>query len=166
MAEPASSMGKMMKLNYPQHVVEYTTYEDAQSAVDYLADNKFPVENLMIVGTNLKLLERVTGRRTWGGVIGTGAMSGVMTGLLVGLMLMFFVGDGSSTMLWVGLGLGVLFGIVTQGLTYAMSGGKRDFNSQRVTVAASYEVLAEHKVAQAARDLLLQRPGARAALFE
>lgn len=166
MSQPASAMGKLMKLNYPQHVVEYSTYEEAQAAVDYLADNKFPVENILIVGTNLKLLERVTGRRTWGHVIVSGAMSGVMTGLLVGLMLMFFAGDGSSMMLWVGLTLGIVFGVIAQGLTYAMSGGKRDFNSQRVTVAASYEVLAEHKVAQAARDLLMQRPGARAALFE
>lgn len=166
MSQPASAMGKLMKLNYPQHVVEYSTYEEAQAAVDYLADNKFPVENILIVGTNLKLLERVTGRRTWGHVIVSGAMSGVMTGLLVGLMLMFFAGDASSMMLWVGLTLGIVFGVIAQGLTYAMSGGKRDFNSQRVTVAASYEVLAEHKVAQAARDLLMQRPGARAALFE
>lgn len=166
MAEPASPMGKMMKLNYPQHVVEYSTYEEAQTAVDYLADNKFPVENIMIVGTNLKLLERVTGRRTWGGVIAAGAASGIMTGLLVGLMLMFFVGDGSFLMLWVGLAMGIIFGIIAQGLTYALSGGKRDFNSQRITVAASYELLAEHKVAQEARDLLMQRPGARAAMFE
>ncbi|HHT12446.1 MAG TPA: hypothetical protein GX013_04680 [Propionibacterium sp.] len=166
MAEPASTMGKLMKLNYPQHVVEYSTYEEAQAAVDYLADHKFPVENILIVGTNLKLLERVTGRRTWGNVIVTGAMSGVMTGLLVGLMLMFFVGDGNMMMLWVGLAMGIIFGIIAQGLTYAMSGGKRDFSSQRITVAANYEVLAEHKVAQAARDLLMERPGARAALFE
>ena len=166
MAEPASTMGKLMKLNYPQHVVEYSTYEEAQAAVDYLADHKFPVENILIVGTNLKLLERVTGRRTWGNVIVTGAMSGVMTGLLVGLMLMFFVGDGNMMMLWVGLAMGIIFGIIAQGLTYALSGGKRDFNSQRITVAASYEVLAEHKVAQEARDLLMQRPGARAAMFE
>ncbi|MDO5677436.1 MAG: hypothetical protein Q4G35_08030 [Propionibacteriaceae bacterium] len=166
MAQADSSMGKLMKLNYPQHVVEYPTYEEAQAAVDYLADNKFPVENILIVGTNLKLLERVTGRRTWGGVIAAGAMSGVMTGLLVGLMLMFFVGDGNSMMLWVGLAMGIIFGIIAQGLTYAMSGGKRDFNSQRITVAANYEVLAEHRVAQQARDLLMQRPGARAALFE
>jgi hypothetical protein len=33
-------------------------------------------------------------------------------------------------------------------------------------VATSYEILAEHKVAQEARDLLNERPGARAALFE
>ena len=34
----------------------------AQKAVDYLADNEFPVENCLIVGTDLKQMERVTGR--------------------------------------------------------------------------------------------------------
>ena len=31
-----------------------------------LSDNKFPVEHLMIVGTDLKRVERITGRLTWG----------------------------------------------------------------------------------------------------
>ena len=66
----------------------------------------------------------------------------------------------------VGLAMGILFGVIASGLGYALSGGKRDFNSARQTVAATYEVLAEHKVAQEARDLLASRPGARAAMFE
>lgn len=157
---------QLIQLNYPQHVGEFASYEEAQAAVDFLADAKFPVENLLIVGTNLKLLERVTGRRTWGSVIAEGAISGIATGLLVGLMLMFFANGDGYAMLGVGLLLGVSFGIVARAMGYALSGGKRDFNSARVTVATSYEVLAEHKVAQRARDLLATKPGARAALFE
>lgn len=157
---------QLMQLNYPQHVAEFTTYEEAQAAVDYLADNRFPVENLLIVGTNLKLLERVTGRRTWATVLGEGALSGITTGMLVGLMLMLFVGDGDFTMLYVGLAMGVAFGVLARMLGHALSRGKRDFNSARITVATRYEVLAEHKVAQRARDMLAERPGARAALFE
>lgn len=155
-----------MQLNYPQHVAEYPTYEEAQAAVDYLSDQKFAVENILIVGTNLKLMERVTGRRTWGTVLAEGAVSGISTGLLVGLMLVLFVGNGNWAMLWVGLGMGIIFGVVFRALSYSLSAGKRDFNSARVTVATSYEILAEHKVAQQARDMLSERPGARAALFE
>nr|WP_245787914.1 general stress protein [Tessaracoccus bendigoensis] len=152
-------------MEYPQHVAEYGTYEEAQGAVDYLADQKFAVQNLLIVGTNLKLIERVTGRRSWGTVLGQGAISGITTGMLVGFMLMLF-SEGGMNMLFVGLGLGIVFGMIASGLGYAVSGGKRDFNSARQTVATSYEVLAEHKVAAQARELLSQRPGARAALFE
>lgn len=157
---------KPMQLKYPQHVAEFATYEDAQSAVDYLADNKFPVENLLIVGTDLRLLERVTGRRTWATVLGEGALSGTTTGLFVGLMLMLFVGDGDFTMLYVGLAMGVAFGVLARMIGHGLSRGRRDFNSARITVATRYEVLSEHKVAQQARDMLAQRPGARAAMFE
>ena len=74
---------QLMQLSYPQHVAEFPTYEDAQAAVDYLADKRFAVQNILIVGTNLKMLERVTGRRTWGTVLGQGAISGISTGLFV-----------------------------------------------------------------------------------
>ena len=166
MTEQPVVPNKLLQLNYPQHVADYPTYEEAQAGVDYLSDEKFAVENILIVGTNLKLLERVTGRRTWGSVLAEGAISGISTGLLVGLMLVFFVGNGNWSMLWVGLAMGILFGVIFRALAYSLSAGKRDFNSARQTVATSYEILAEHKVAQAARDLLAQRPGARATLFE
>ena len=39
----------------------YPTYLKAQEAVDYLSDHEFPVENVTIVGTDLRLVERVTG---------------------------------------------------------------------------------------------------------
>lgn len=165
MTEPTKATARLMRLEYPQHVARFPTYEEAQGAVDYLADQKFAVENLMIVGTDLKLLERVTGRRTWGTVLGGGALSGVSFGLFVGLMLYFFIGP-DIAMLLAGLALGVLFGLISSGLAYAVSGGRRDFNSTRATVATSYEILAEHKVAAKARELLEQRPGARAAMFE
>ena len=44
----------------------YATYEEAQRAVDYLADQSFPVEDVTIVGVDLMLVERVLGRLTWG----------------------------------------------------------------------------------------------------
>jgi hypothetical protein len=47
-------------------VSSYKTYEEAERAVDYLSDNGFPVENAQIVGSNLRLLEQVTGRVTTG----------------------------------------------------------------------------------------------------
>lgn len=165
MTEPMKASSPLMRLEYPQHVAQFPTYDEAQGAVDYLADQRFAVENLMIVGTDLKLLERVTGRRTWGTVLGSGALSGVSFGLFVGLMLFFFIGP-NTLMLLAGLALGIVFGLLSSGLAYAVSGGRRDFNSTRATVATSYEILAEHKVASQARELLTQRPGSRAAMFE
>lgn len=157
-----------LTLQYPQSVAVYDKYEDAQAAVDYLADNEFPVQNLMIVGTNLRLVERVLGRRTWGGVIAQGAISGVGTGMLVGIMMALFLGEAGTftVMLFIGLLLGVFIGIVTAVIGYLATGGKRDFNSMRQTVATNYEVLCEHKVAQRARDMLANKPGERARMFQ
>ena len=57
-----------LTLEYPMSVGRYDRYEEAQKAVDYLSDHEFPVQNLLIVGTDLKQLERVTGRLTRGRV--------------------------------------------------------------------------------------------------
>ena len=71
-AGAAGLASPMFKLEYPQSVAVYTSYADAQADVDALSDQNFPVANLAIVGTDLKLVERVTGRKTWGTVLGQG----------------------------------------------------------------------------------------------
>ena len=52
---------------------EYTRYEEAEGAVDLLADPKFPVEYLSLVGCDRRIVERVLGRLGWGRV----ALSGL-----------------------------------------------------------------------------------------
>ncbi|HEY5820751.1 MAG TPA: general stress protein [Propionibacteriaceae bacterium] len=156
----------IFELEFPQSVGIYNTYADAQKAVDYLADEKFEVQNLAIVGTDLKSVERVLGRRSWSTVIGQGAQSGVSTGLLVGIVLFIFAKPGSIVaLLLVSLAIGIALGIGFAAIAYALSRGKRDFTSITQTVATKYEVLCEHKVAAKAREMLLQLPGARAAEF-
>ena len=43
-------------------VARFDDYQSAQRAVDRLSDDGFPVEKLDIVGSGLRLVERVTGR--------------------------------------------------------------------------------------------------------
>ena len=157
----------IFELKFPQSVGIYQTYADAQKAVDYLADQRFEVQNLAIVGTDLKSVERVLGRRSWGTVIVQGLQSGLSTGLLVGLLLLIFTKPGSVLLLLlVALAIGIVLGIVFNAAAYAMTGGRRDFTSVTQTVATKYEVLCEHKLAAQAREMLQQMPGARAAAFE
>ena len=163
----AAANTSLFKLEYPQSVGIYGTYEDAQRAVDHLADNKFPVANLAIVGTDLKLMERVTGRRSWGSVLSQGVMSGISTGLMVGLFILILSPSNNFfVQLLLALAIGITIGVVFAALGYAMSRGRRDFTSVSQTVANKYEILCEHKVAPQARDLLVQVPGARAAQFD
>ena len=106
----------------------------------------------------------MTGRRTWSSVLIQGAVSGFGTGIVVGLMFYLFMQSENTflSLILAGLGLGVSFGMLSAALAYALSGGRRDFESMRQVVATGYEVLCEHKAAAEARELLAKWPGHRA----
>ena len=133
----------------------YETYEEAQRAVDYLAESQFTVEDVTIVGVDLMLVERVIGRLTWGRVLGTGAVSGAWFGLFVGVLLGMFNNQGVA---WqptlVGLVFGVLSGLAFSAIGYSMSKGRRDFSSASQLVAGRYDVLCQPRSAEQGRDLL------------
>ena len=146
-------------LDYPMSLGSYDKYEAAQKAVDYLSDHEFAVENCMIVGTDLKLVERVTGRLTRGRVMGAGALSGMWMGLFVGLIFALF-GQGNSTFAVLStVAFGAVFGLVWATIGYAATKGRRDFTSVSQVVATRYEVLVEHKLAEQGRALLANMPG-------
>ncbi|ALV42783.1 hypothetical protein AU252_17815 [Pseudarthrobacter sulfonivorans] len=142
-------------------VGSYTSYLDAQKAVDYLADQQFPVQMVSIVGNELKMVERVTGRLSYPRVALSGALSGMWFGLFVGVMLSFFApSPGYFSILasvLMGAAFFMLFGIVT----YAMQRGKRDFTSTSQVVATSYDVVVSVEAAHDARRLLQQLPMTR-----
>lgn len=150
-----------MKLQFPQSLAVYDDYEAAQRAVDYLSDHKFPVEQCMIVGTDLKRIERITGRLTTGRVAAGGLLSGLWLGLFVGLVFALFDSGSDAVAVVVStMAFGAAFGVVWALVGYAATRGHRDFSSVTSVVATKYEVLVEHKVAAQARELLSHLPGA------
>lgn len=138
-------------------VASYRDYEQAQRAVDVLADEKFPVEALTIVGSDLRLVETVLGRLSWGRAVLAGVGSGAWFGLLVGLLLGLFASTsrGWATLLLAGLVYGAMFGVVFSVISYAMTRGRRDFVSRQALVAGCYAVLATAEHAAEARARLL-----------
>lgn len=144
---------RLYKLEYPRSLGVYSTYAEVQAVVDTLADNHFPVQNAMIVGTDLKLMERVTGRKTWGRVIGQGVLSGVWMGLFVGLILLL-INPSSPLVILSSVLLGIVFFTVWAVIGYAATGGKRDFTSMVATIPMQYELMVEHSHAEAAREIL------------
>lgn len=159
MATPTRQTRPVLALAYPMSLGTFGKYDDAQRAVDYLSDEHFAVENCMIVGTELKQVERVTGRLTYARAALAGAASGAWMGLFVGLLLGLFSNGGS----WLAAVLtGVLFGVVfgmALGLAgYVATGGHRDFTSVTQVVATRYEVLVEHKLLASAQELLTRMP--------
>ncbi|KQR82776.1 hypothetical protein ASF98_01890 [Arthrobacter sp. Leaf337] len=139
-------------------VGSYTSYLDAQKAVDYLADQQFPVQLVSIVGNDLKMVERVTGRLSYPRVALSGALSGMWFGLFVGVMLSFFSPTGGYfsivTSVLMGAAFFMLFGIVT----YATQRGKRDFTSTSQVVATNYDVVVAFEASHEARRMLQQLP--------
>ncbi len=155
-----------LTLEYPQSLGVYADYAAAQKAVDFLSDAEFPVENCLIVGTDLKQLERVTGRLTTSRVALGGLLSGAWLGVFVGILFTLFGQDNVlATILSTAL-FGAFFGVVWALVGYAATRGQRDFSSVSMIVATRYEVLVEHKHAARGRELLATMPGAQAAAFE
>ena len=137
-------------------VGSYDSYEQAQAAVDYLSDERFAVENVTIVGSDLRMIERVTGRLSWGRAIGMGAAGGAWWGLFVGLLLGIFSTNGGT---WIGsvltgLLIGLAFGAAFGWMGYAATRGRRDFTSTSAIVAGRYDVMCAPTHAEEARAML------------
>ena len=156
----AAAASSPLGLDFPQSLAVYDDYSAAQKAVDFLSDNHFPVEQCMIVGTDLKRIERITGRLTTGRVAAGGALSGIWLGLFVGLVFTLFTNDNGIVTILSTVAFGAAFGVVWALVGYAATRGQRDFSSVTQVVATRYEVLVEHKVAARARELLATLPGA------
>lgn len=129
----------------------YSSHDAAQHAVDVLAEHKFPVEHVTIVGTGLKLEERILGRWTLGRALLTGAGTGVWIGLLIGLIF-WIVSPWVVGAVISGVILGVLFGAAFSAVAYFMQ--KRAFMSAPAVVADRYDLLVDTEFAEEARRLL------------
>lgn len=139
-------------------IMTYGTYAEAQRAVDYLSDQNFPVQRAAIVAEGLRFVEQVTGRLNYGRALLNGALSGASTGLFVALLLglLGFVGPVVNllSLALSGLIFGAILGAVLAVVSYAMSGGRRDFTSVSGMQAERYTVMVDAEVAGEAIRLL------------
>ena len=137
-------------------LASFTRYAEAQQAVDMLSDNGFPVQNVAIVGVDLRTVESVLGRWSWGRSALSGLATGAWFGLLLGLFVSLFATaqSGTSRLVLMGLLYGAAFGIVFGLLSYAVTRGRRDFVSRQSLVAGRYDVLCEADVLARARQVL------------
>ena len=162
MTQPKNSPlnSQLFRLEYPRSLGTYATYAEVQAVVDTLADKQFPVQHTLIVGTDLKLMERVTGRQTWGRVILGGILSGAWMGLFIGILFALFAPQPQVTVISSVL-IGIVFFTIWSVIGYAASGGKRDFTSMTSTIPMQYELLVEHRHADEARRLLVEEGAAQ-----
>jgi hypothetical protein len=158
MAPESNGEGTLGRTAPRRVVASYSSYREAERAVDHLSDNRFPVERVSIVGRDLEYVEQVTGRMTYGSAALRGALSGAMVGLLVGWLFSIFnwfdpvIGWGWLILhgLWFGTLVGALFGL----LSHALTGGRRDFASIGSMRANRYELIVDEEVADRAERLI------------
>ncbi len=136
-------------------VARFEDYASAQRAVDRLSDEGFPVEKLDLIGSEVQLIERVTGRLTTARSAAAGALSGLWIGLLIGLFLGLFT-DGNT---WLGViaaaaGLGALWGAILGSAAHAAKRGQRDFRSVRGLTAGRFDLIAREGTVDKARLIL------------
>ncbi len=136
-------------------VATFDSYPEAQAAVDRLARSEFPLRAVSIVGSDLKSVETVTGKRSYGRAALAGALSGLWIGLFFGLMLVL-LSPTTTTALFIGAAalIGAGFGLFFNIAVYSINRRRRDFTSVMQVVASSYSVTVEGEHANRARTIL------------
>lgn len=135
-------------------VASYDNYLAAQRAVDHLSDKGFPVENVSIIGTNLRMIELVTGRMTTWKAAAAGAGTGAWFGLLLGLLFSLFVERGVLAMVAIAVVIGAVWGAIFGFVAHWMTRGKRDFSSVSSIQAGRYDIVVANDQAEQARTTL------------
>lgn len=139
-------------------IASFSTYREAERAVDILSDHEFPVDRVAIVGRDLEYVEQVTGRMNWVRAALQGAATGALVGVLVGWLFgLFDWFDPIVSAFWLavdGLWFGALVGALLGLISYLLLRGRRDFASVAAMRATRYELLVDEDVADEAVRLL------------
>ncbi|MDI1463985.1 hypothetical protein QEZ54_23650 [Catellatospora sp. KI3] len=135
-------------------VASYTEYRDAQRAVDYLSDQRFPVEHTAIVGTDLRLVEKILGRMTTGRAALYGAGAGAWFGLFIGLLFGIFARANWLAVVLTAVVVAAIWGAIFGAVAHAMTRGRRDFTSAESLQAGQYAISVTSEHADQARQIL------------
>ncbi len=143
-------------------VASYADYRDAEKAVNYLSDNRFPVEHVAIVGRELELVQQVTGRLTALDAAARGALTGAVTGVLIGWLFAIFTWfDPRIAAGWLiidGLWFGTLVGTVMGLVMYLLTKSRHRFEAVSTMQPAYFDVAVDELYADDAARMLLGFP--------
>jgi hypothetical protein len=140
---------------------EFASYQLATEFVNKLIDGDFTAAKISIVGSDLKLVERVRGRLGYGRIALGGALTGIWIGLLIAILFgagievtadnqINYVPEQFIAALVIGIGIGMLINI----LRFSFSKNRRNFVSAPISVAQNYQVIVPNEDADAAREAL------------
>jgi hypothetical protein len=127
-----------------QTLATFPGYPEAQELVNALVTKGVPAQALSIVGADVTLVERVTGKIGYGRAALSSAMSGSWLGVLAGLVVVIISPTDVMTPIVGGLFVGAGVGMVVGMLIFTFSPGpKRLYRSMQQVIAQSYRVVVE-----------------------
>ena len=127
-----------------QTLATFPGYPEAQELVNALVTKGVPAQALSIVGADVTLVERVTGKIGYGRAALSSAMSGSWLGVLAGLVVVIISPTDVMTPIVGGLFIGAGVGMVVGMALFTFSPGpKRLYRSMQQVIAQSYRVVVE-----------------------
>lgn len=137
-----------------QTVASYSSYEAAQKAVSKLIGGGISPRDIAIVGTDVRSIERVTGKLGYASAARSGALNGVLLGVLFAAI--FVLGTPSPPVqMFVGVMLvGVAVGMLMSLIAFIIVRRRRDYASVTQLVAEHYDIAVTDGQAHLARSLL------------
>ena len=129
-------------------VASFSTYEAAQQAVNTLAEAEIDISGVALVGTDVRVVESVVGRLTWGRVAMAGAMRGLTFGLFLGIVFWLLVPEAGMVIIAMPV-FGMAFGMLLSLITHSLTRKRRRFSSVQQVIPGSYDLIAPHGVAGA-----------------
>jgi hypothetical protein len=138
-------------------VATFTSLGDVRQALARVADADFAIDRTTIVGTDLRLVERIEGRRSGARAAGYGTVGGAWLGALIAAFAAVFSATSFAavlSMLFGGIVLGALFGAVFGLVAYRVAGSGTGITGNVGLVAARYELRTEPGSAARLRELL------------
>jgi uncharacterized membrane protein len=144
--------------NSPRTIASFPSYQEAESAINYLSDNDFPIQYASIVADDLQFVEKITGKVTRMKRLGNSILLGIFIGATIGFFFGLFdimrPNTSTVTVAIYGSGFGALFGLLF-GLPNLFSPEKsREFNSEASFRANFFDVIVDDQYTQQATHLL------------
>jgi hypothetical protein len=150
-------------------VATFAALGEVQDALAAIADGEFPIHRATVVGTDLRLVERVSGRMSVLRAAGYGTAAGAWLGALIAAFAAIFTAHSFGavlSMLFGGIVLGALFGAVFGAVAYRFAGPRDGITGNVTLVAERYELRAAAGQAASLREALTMAAPAGMALVE
>lgn len=131
-------------------VATYRNYETAQQAINSLAEADIDVSGMALVGSDVRVVERILGKLTWRRVAMAGAMRGLTFGLFLGIVFWLLVGEQIGIAILAMPVLGVAFGMLLGIVTHTLTRKNRQYQSVQQIIPVSFDLVAPREVAASA----------------